>query len=103
MGDFIHTKLDADRRLIDHDCIEAIRRIKSTGQCFKQEVLVVFKDEQARDLVASCARNLTPYTNQTGQPMAGLRIDVPEHLRGTFKLLENYGFRMKKRHGQGLK
>ena len=32
-----------------------------------------------------------------------MRIDVPEHLRGTFKLLENYGYKMKRRHGPGLR
>ena len=65
----------------------------------KSEVLVVFADIEARDLVASYARNLAPFVDETNKPTAGLRPDIPSHLGGVHRTLLQYGYAMKWRYG----
>ena len=63
------------------------------------EVLVVFVDLEVRDIVTSYARNLAGRTAPDGSPTAGLRLDVPVHLMGIFRLLENHGKALRDRYG----
>ena len=55
-----------------------------------------------RDRIASYARNLSPFSSG-GKPTAGLRLDVPTHLKGVYKALMQYGYALKVKHGDGLK
>ena len=58
---------------------------------------VVFSSARERDLVQSYAANLA---NHDGR--AGIRMELPEHLRGLFKLFEAHGAELRKRY-PGLK
>ena len=66
------------------------RRSKITG-----EVLVRFTSTQDRDTVQSYAPNLAGIEGK-----AGLRLDIPEHLRGTFRQFESLAALLRRRHGQ---
>lgn len=54
-------------------------------------------------LVLSHARNLAGYVDSTGNPTAGMRNAIPQHLQATNKLLQNYGFHLAQRHGKGTR
>ena len=58
------------------------------------EVLVRFTTSQARDVVQSYAVNLS----EAGGT-AGLRLDVPDHLRGLFRLFEVHAAALRDRYG----
>jgi hypothetical protein len=63
------------------------------------EVLVTFYDQGTRDIVARKAANLADCIDQDGKPTAGVKMDVPQFLLGTFNLLQNHGFKLKQRYG----
>ena len=65
------------------------RRSKITG-----EVLVWFGTAQDRDTIQSYAANLAGIDGK-----AGLRLDVPDHLRGVFRMFEVHATLLKKRYG----
>ena len=58
----------------------------------QNKVKVVFATSRERDLVQSYAANLA---KQGGR--AGIRMEVPEHLRGLFKLFEAHGASLRKK------
>ena len=62
------------------------------------EVLVRFKTSRTRDMVQSYAPNLAMHAGK-----AGLRLNVPQHLIGLFKMYEVHGGKLKQRYGNGLK
>ena len=43
---------------------------------------------------------LADYKDDTGKPTAGIRMDIPDFLASTFKILDNYGERMQRIHGR---
>ena len=51
----------------------------------KDEIIVIFKTSGDRDLVQSFAPNLKELGGE-----AGVRLEIPEHLHTTFKLLEGH-------------
>ena len=63
----------------------------------------VFKDPSIRDLVARHASNLSEAKDRNGKPAAGMRIEIPPYLGGTFKMLENHGHSLRRKHGPMLK
>ena len=63
------------------DKVEQARRSKITN-----EVRVVFASSRERDIVQSFATNLAK-----SQGAAGVRMEIPEHLKGLFKLFEAHG------------
>ena len=65
--------------------------------------MVSFNSVDARDLVQSYARNLSAWVGEDGKPQAGIRMQIPERLRGDFKILERYGHAMKNKHKDGFK
>ena len=67
------------------------------------EILVRFSSIEARDSVAMCGGQLAEYIDENRRPLAGIRIDIPIFLTGTFKLLTNYGYKLRKLHGEGTK
>ena len=65
-------------------------------------MLVEFTDAATRELILSYARNLASYIDDEGKPTAGIRMQIPDFLEREFKLLENYGYQMR-RHGVGTR
>ena len=54
-------------------------------------------------MVQSYAHNLGDWVSRDGKPEAGLRMEIPDRMRGDFKQLEQYGHAMREKHGEGLK
>ena len=46
---------------------------------------------------------LAEYRDSNNKPTAGIRLDIPAHLMGRFKVLESFGFALKRRHGQSFR
>ena len=74
-----------------------------SGPGVNLEVLVLFVDNQSRDLVLGSAAKLAPFIDGDGKPTAGLRIEVPPHLQQEFRLLFKYGQGLRARHGPGTR
>ena len=60
----------------------------------KHEVIVTFVDVETRDRVSSYARNLGTWIDMNGKPTAGIRHEVPTHLGGVHRTLQQYGYAM---------
>lgn len=55
-------------------------------------VLVTFENVETRDLVRAGAKNLAGVD-------AGLRLEIPDHLLGSFRVLNDLAFELKKKNG----
>lgn len=67
------------------------------------EILVTFSDAGERDYYFSKAKNRASFRDPSGNPTAGVRIDVPPFLLPTFKLLSNHGYEIRSVHGRDTK
>ena len=63
-----------------------------------KEYVVVFADVEARDAVKSYASGLA-----AAQGAAGLRLDIPPCLKGSFKILNDHGLAMIRIYGKEVK
>ena len=106
-GDFLHDVLEIAENEMDQTKIEQIQR--STDQPpradsrIKDEIVVTFLTAAARDLVLRSSSRLSKMRDADGNPTAGVRIHIPNKLRGIFNLLERYGHFMRQKHGKGTK
>lgn len=112
VGDFLQQKLQIPRAYLADSDVEEVRRIAETRRTFRSlrrnpvithEVLVIFKDIQTRDMVLSYAPNLADCRESGPANKIGVRIEIPQHLRGIFNTLHNYGFTLREEHGADLK
>ena len=93
---FLLNKLEVPAADISPDQIEDIRRQRlAKNSKVKLEVMVVFKNVDTRDFIASHSRNLAGFQDASGNPTATVRMEVPMHLRGVKKELEEYGYLLK--------
>ena len=78
--------------------IERVDKVQQARRSrIQDEVKVVFASSKERDLVQSYAIN---FAKSNGK--AGIRMELPEHLRGLFKLFEIHGANLRQRF-PGLK
>ena len=83
---------------IQRDQIELVRRFRGTKLSRgRHEIIVLFSDNDTRDYVLSHARNLASKLDH------GVRIDVPPHLQGIKRTLDEYGYMLKNDVGDGFK
>ena len=84
--------------------IEKITRVKSAprGVAY-MEILVTFTDAFARDDIFARGPSLANYRDDKNRPTAGIRLDIPAHLMGAFKMLETFGYQLKKKHGNSFR
>ena len=95
---FLLTQLQIPRGEIERSNIEVVRRFRGIRNSrARHEIIVVFSDPEIRDFVLSHAKNLA------GKPDMGVRIDVPQHLLGIKKVLDEYGFVLKTEIGPNFK
>ena len=95
LSDFFENKLRIPAGDISCKDVEQVRRVRMRrGKDSQLEVIVLFVDIEARDLVASYAQNLAQFIDQAGKPTAGVRFDVPDHLSGVHRTLLQYGHAM---------
>ena len=72
------------------EAISQTRRSKIQG-----EVLVQLKSSHERDVVQSYASNLSDVQGE-----AGIRLDVPDHLRGIFRQFETHAAKLRAKYGR---
>ena len=102
--DFAVEALQVQDTVVRNARITDIVRVRSSPQSIAyMEILVSFGDASERDYYFSKARNLVSYRDESGNPTAGVRMDIPPHLLATFNLLNNHGFEIKKAHGKDTK
>ena len=99
--DFAVDALQIQDTVVRRARITDIVRVRSSPQSISYlEILVSFEDAAERDYYFSRARNLATYRDESGNPTAGVRMDIPPHLMATFRLLNDHGFDIKKAHGK---
>ena len=92
---FLKSILKIPDAVIEGLQIEKIERISQTRRStIKDEVLVRFANSQQRDVIQSYASNLAAV-----QGKAGIRIEVPDHLRGLFRQYETHAANLKNKFG----
>ena len=101
VDEFLKNGLMIEQSDLDTIVIVTIERMRTSPRAkHHHEVLVVFRDEDTRELVLSYSRNLSKYVDDNGQPTAGLRMEVPNFLASTQKLLQNVCVYLKQKYGQ---
>lgn len=99
---FLMQRLELER--ITEDMIEHIHRPEiPSGPTVKEEVTVLFRATETRDMVMGASAKLAPYIDSNGRPTAGIRIEVPAALRPAFSILFKYGQLLRSRHGPGTR
>ena len=88
--------------LRERDIVSVRRVLTARGKRSRLEACVKFVDVEARDRIASYARNLGEYIGD-GKATATFRHDIPSHLTGVHKTLLHNGYSMAKKHGKGFK
>ena len=96
---FMKEILDMENQAIARIGIEAANTTQQLPRSkIKDEVLVHFHTAEDRDLVYAHARNLAAH-----QGKAGIRLEIPQHLKPEFKLLESHGNNIRKLFGPAVK
>ena len=96
---FFIDKLQVPPRLANGVLLDTIKRSEQTQNSkIKDEILVTFAEQDDRDAIKSYANKLA---DQGGN--AGLRLDVPPHLKGSFKILNDHGLAITQVYGRGVK
>ena len=100
---FFSEKMKIPSGTITAKDVEAVRKLVPTRRSKTlNEVLVVYVDVRTRDMIQSYARNLAAWT-EGGKSLAGIRLEIPDHLMGDFKSFEQYGHSLKKMHCKEFK
>ena len=90
---FFETVLEIPVSIVKSLCIERVDKVQQARRSrIQDEVRVVFSTSKERDLVQSYAVNLAKSNGK-----AGIRMELPEHLRGLFKLFEAHGASLRQR------
>ena len=105
-GDFIHGALGIAEEDVLQEDIESVTAVPNprvrVGNV-RDEAIVTFYSHVKRDAIMSGAVNLATHVDTAGQPTAGLRLELPPELMDTFRLLSQFGTRLRARHGEGTK
>ena len=100
---FLKHKLDLGDR-VKENMIEHIHRPDlPSGPGVNDEAVVLFREIETRDMVMGASSKLAPFVDSSGRPTAGLRLEVPPHLRAAFRTLYKYGQSLRLRHGLGTR
>ena len=104
-GGFLHGPLPVPVSDVWQDDVEEVTRVRDPMQpeSIKDEVIVRFKDRRTRDMVMASSTNLASCVDPAGRPTAGTRLELPDELKDTFRLLARFGTRLRARHGEGTK
>ena len=79
--------------------IEYTRKLQQPRRSkIENEVLVRFPDAATRDIVQSYALNLAQHRDK-----AGIRLEIPPQLAGTFRLFEQHAGTLRQRFPEGFK
>ena len=70
------------------------KQVQSRRSKIKDEVVAILQTSHQRDTIQSYAFNLS-----AAQGLAGIRLDIPDHLRGLFRLFESHAAALRERYG----
>ena len=101
---FATQALDIPKQFVDGIVIESIKRARtSPGGRTHTEIIVLFAYTSDRDFVLRQAKNLAQYVDKDGLPLAGINLEIPQFLMGTFKLLNDHAYHIKRKHGKSTR
>ena len=103
VGEFLHETLLIRTDDLGQGDIESIERVREDPMVDRREVIVTFFTKDKRDLVVTSSPSLSSKIDREGKPTAGIRLEIPEELTETFRLLSRFGTRLRARHGAGTK
>ena len=93
--DFLRKCLCMPQDIIEGLTFEKVeKQSQSRRSKIQDEVLVMLETSQQRDVIQSYAANLAAV-----QSKAGMRLDIPDHLRGLFRLFETHAAALKAEFG----
>ena len=95
---FLRENLSVPESEIGDDLIMDVRKIanrKRNAATVQDEAIITFDSVQTRDIVASYASNLSTWRLNNKGVNAGLRLEVPDHLCGVFRVLERHAHNLK--------
>jgi len=100
---FMREKLKVEEDdVADHDIVR-VRRVRGAGPSLPDECLVTFREIAIRDLVCSHAKNLGEQNLKEGEQRANIRLEIPAHLRETFRTLDTHGHILKTKYGRAFR
>ena len=104
-GEFLHGPLAIPESDLGQDDVEAVFPVNDPvrPESIRDEVVIRFKNGKIRDMVMSNSVNLASCVDSNGKPTAGTRLEIPDELKDTFRLLSRFGTRLRARHGAGTK
>ena len=104
-GEFIQVNMAIPESDMNQEDIEEVRRAGTSGRpgIIKDEIIIVFKNKEKRDLLLVNSVNLSEMVGSDGRPTAGTRLEIPEELMDEFRLHTRFGMRLRARHGPGNK
>ena len=83
-----------DKEFVEEEMGEiTVTRIRDPKAKTKNEVLVTFETKQLRDSVRAKAANLANFGQE-----AGMRLELPNHLQKSFRVLMNLAYDLKKKN-----
>lgn len=92
--DYMLNVLQVPRMTIARMAIDFVRRVSGARRSkIEDEVLVRFTEMSDRDVIKSYSSNLSKHIGK-----AGIRLEVPTHLRHVFRLLETHAAELRKCH-----
>ena len=105
VGEFLHDVLKIPESELGQEDIELVNRVRTDAlqDRVRDEVCVRFADKRKRDVVFAYANSLSGKFDSGGRPTAGIRLEIPDELMDTFRLLARFGTRLRARHGNGTK
>ena len=113
VGTFFGEKLRIPQSGLREEDIVEIRKIQARPRRpgdrgddnrIRNEVVVVLREVQQRDMVFRHASNLSVWREgKHASDSAGIRLHVPTHLLGKFNTFNQHGFALRAKYGQGLK
>ena len=105
VGEFLHDVLKVPESELGQEDIELVNRVRNDAlqDRVRDEVCIRFVDKRKRDVVFSYANSLADKFDSDGRPTAGIRLEIPEELMDTFRLLARFGTWLRARHGNGTK
>lgn len=84
--------------------VDTVERVPAARRgAAHSEVVVFFVDKTRRDEVFSARTRLATYIDANGKPTSGMRMHIPSFLMPAFKVLESYGYELRKLHGAELR
>lgn len=98
--DFFHHKMRVPASLANEVTLDVVRPAPRGHPRSKvhNEYVVAFGDQEGRDAIKAYANKLAEWNGQ-----AGLRLEVPDHLKGSYKILEQHANTLRNLYGTGVK